>query len=518
MTRTQATVVAGAVALGAAGLPACGPRNGTAGLPPAGGPAPGLRLVQQPAPSSPTVTLRVVFDAGSADDPEGFAGLTALAARLIAEGGTETLSYPELLRALFPMAAELGWQVDRDQTVFRGRVPAERLEEFYRTFLDVLVRPRLGADDFERLRAVARSELEDDLKVGDDEELGKEALHAFLYEGHPYGHPPLGTSAGLAAATVEQVRQHRARVFCAGRAVVGLAGGFPEGFAERVVADLSAGLPPCAEPRRPLPPPPPVEGRRVLIVDKPGNSASAISLGFPLDVVRGHPDFPLLALAVVRLGQHRQFVGRLMQEIREKRGFNYGDYAYAEHFVQDGGTRFPANNVARRQQMFSIWIRPVKPAEAHFVLRLALYELERFLRDGLSAGELEDTRAFALGYFNLYRQTEDRRLGYAIDDLFYGLDRPFLDDLLERWQSVTVEELNAAVRRTLTADDLKIAIVAPDGAALAEALAADAPSPVTYENPVADEILAVDAVVQALPLRIPRENIRIVPIADLFVR
>ena len=511
------TLVAGAVALSTAGFAACGPRGGTSGPPPPG-PTPGLRLVRQPAASSPTVTFRVVFDSGSADDPPGLEGLTALTARLMVEGGTEALSYPDLLRALFPMAAELGWQVDRDQTVFRGRAPAERLEEFCRIFLDVLVRPRLGADDFERLRAVARSELEDDLKVGDDEELGKEALQAFLYENHPYGHPAVGTRAGLDAATVERVREHRARVFCAGRAVIGLAGGFPSGFPERLAADLSAGLPSCAEPRRPLPPPPPIEGRRVLIVDKPGNSAAAVSIGFPLDVTRGHPDFPALALGIVRLGQHRQFIGRLMQEIREKRGLNYGDYAYPEHFVQDGGTRFPANNVARRQQMFSIWIRPVQPARTHFVLRLALYELERFVRDGLSAEEFEDTRTFALGYFNLYRQTEDRRLGYAIDDLFYGLDRPFLDGLLESWRSLSVEGLNAAVRRTLTADNLKIAIVAPDGAALAEALAADAPSPVTYENPVAEEILAVDAVVSTLPLRLPRDHIRVVPIADLFVR
>jgi len=51
-----------------------------------------------------------------------------------------------------------------------------------------------------------------------------------------------------------------------------------------------------------------------------------------------------------------------------------------------------------------------------------------------------------------------------------------------------------------------------------EALAADAPSPVTCENPVAEEILAVDAVVSTLPLRPPGDHIRGVPIADLFVR
>ena len=35
------------------------------------------------------------------------------------------------------------------------------------------------------------------------------------------------------------VRAQRSRVFCAGRAIVGLAGAFPEGFEERVERDVS---------------------------------------------------------------------------------------------------------------------------------------------------------------------------------------------------------------------------------------------------------------------------------------
>ncbi len=492
----------------------CGPQPVAPPPPPE---AAAVTLVSQPA-ESPAVTIRVVFDAGSADDPAGLEGLTRMAARLMVEGGTESLTYPELLRRLFPMAAELSWNVDRDQILVYARVPAALLDSFYPLLLEVLTKPRMAAEDFERLRAVTRSELEDDLEVGDDEELGKEALQAFLYAGHPYGHPPLGTSAGLAAMTVEQVRAQREQTLCAPRATVGVAGGFPDGFAERLVEDLSSLLPRGCSAPAPLPPPPAFAGRQVLIVDKPGNSATAMSLGFPMRVVRGDPDFPAVALGVVWFGQHRQFVGRLMQQIRERRGFNYGDYAYPEHFVQEGWTRYPAPNVARRQQMFSIWIRPVKPEHAQFVLRLAMRELERFVADGMPADQLDPVRTFATGYFNLYRQTESLRLGYAIDDRFYGLDRPFLDGLLAAWPALTAEGVKGALSAALTSENVKIAIVAPDGAALADTLAADAPSPMTYDSPKSDDILAEDREVEALALRIPRENIRVVPIADLFAR
>src|SRR5207247_93305 len=60
--------------------------------------------------------------------------------------------------------------------------------------------------------------------------------------------------------------------------------------------------------------------------------ATAISLGEPLDVVRGDPDFVALYLARTWLGEHRSSMSHLYQRIREIRGMNYGDYAYVEAF------------------------------------------------------------------------------------------------------------------------------------------------------------------------------------------
>ncbi len=188
------------------------------------------RLVEQRSGSS-IVTIRIVFEAGSSDDPVGREGITRLATQLAVEGGAGELTYAQLEERLYPMAAVLDYQVGRDQTVIVGRVHRDRLEAFYALFRDVLLRPRMTSEDFERIRAQQTSALTLDLRGNDDEAFGKEVLQSMLYEGHPYGHPELGTEASLARLGIDDVRAQRARVLCAGRATIGLAGGYPEGFA-----------------------------------------------------------------------------------------------------------------------------------------------------------------------------------------------------------------------------------------------------------------------------------------------
>ena len=51
------------------------------------------------------VALRVVLRAGSQNDPPGKEGLAALTAAMVAEGGTKSLTYDQLLDAFYPMAA-----------------------------------------------------------------------------------------------------------------------------------------------------------------------------------------------------------------------------------------------------------------------------------------------------------------------------------------------------------------------------------------------------------------------------
>ena len=141
--------------------------------------------------------------------------------------------------------------------------------------------------------------------------------------------------------------------------LLGLAGGFPKGFAEKVAADFSK-LPAGAPRRTELPDPKPATKLRVRLIEK-NTRATAISLGFPISINRSSPDWPALLVAQSYLGQHRTSKSYLYQRLRELRGLNYGDYAYIEYFPRGMFQFEPDPNLARRQQIFQIWIRPVEP-------------------------------------------------------------------------------------------------------------------------------------------------------------
>ena len=312
------------------------------------------------SPANPLVALRVVFRAGSQDDPPGKEGLAALTAAMVAEGGTKSLSYEQVLEAFYPMAAMLGGECHKELTVFSGTIHRDNLAAYIPLVTDMITQPRFAAQDFERLRNEALDYITKSLRGNDDEQLGKWTLQVEIYKDHPYGHPDHGTAEGLRSITLGDVKEFHRRHYTRGAFKLGLAGGFSEttpGLCDRAFAGLPATrleIPALPSPRIP-------KGLEVTIVEKPAD-ATAISIGFPIDVTRRDDDFYALAVANSYLGEHRTFNGKLMQDLRGKRGLNYGDYSYIEDFIQQGQSTFPIPNNPRRQAYFSIWIRPV-PAD-----------------------------------------------------------------------------------------------------------------------------------------------------------
>ncbi len=253
----------------------------------------------------------------------------------------------------------------------------------------------------------------------------------------------------------------------------------------------------------------------MTIVEKDA-PATAISIGAPIDVLRGQKDFYPLAVANSWFGEHRHPGSHLYQVIRELRGLNYGDYSYIEHFANGGDLQFPQPNDGRRQQIFEIWIRSVPHEVRHFVLREALRELKPLVDNGMNEQDFSTTRNALSKYVLHYAPTTMDRLGYALDDKFYGINGSHLDIYRRRMHDITLAEVNAAIRKHLQYENLQIVIVTKDARALADALVADAPSPIKYPASRPASVLKEDEEIARFPLHIKRENIRIVPVQKMF--
>ncbi|MBI3683361.1 MAG: insulinase family protein [Acidobacteria bacterium] len=462
---------------------------------------------------SPLVTLRLVFRTGSVADPKGKEGLASMTAAMIAEGGSRRMAYQQILDALFPMATEIEWQVDKEMTTFGAETHIDNLDRFYAIFREMLLEPGWRQEDLRRLKDDAVNFLQVSLRGNNDEELGKEALYGAIYDGHPYAHHSRGRVAAIRSITLDELKQFHRRCYTQANLTIAVAGGYPKDFAARIRKDFGK-LPKGAPETVRLPPPKPFEGRRLLIIEKETRSV-AMSLGFPIQVRRGHPDYPALLVAQSWLGQHRSSGVRLFDRIREARGLNYGDYAYVEYFPRGMFQFEPDPNNARQQQIFQVWIRPVQPETAHFTLRLAMFELGRFYREGLSEDEFQRTRNFLSKYINLLTKTKRSELGYAIDSRFYGIP-DYNSYLRNALAGLTREDVNRAIRKHLPLDNLQIVVVAAGAGQLLDRMLAEAPSPITYNAPKPNEVLEEDKIVEKLPLGIRRENTRIVKVDTVF--
>ena len=464
-------------------------------------------------PGTPLVSFRFMFDTGSANDPPGKEGLNALTAMMIADGGTRDLTLVQVIEKLYPMAAEIDAQPDKEVTTIVGGVHRDFLEDFYPVFRDVILKPRFDPEDFERNRDQLLNYVSKSLRGSDDEELGKILLEGMLYRGHPFGHPIPGTVSGLNRITLDDVKAFYGEHYTIATLRLGLAGDLPQGFAQRVRRDFQEGLPARTDQRGALPAPEPGKGIEIWIAQKAADS-TAISLGFPFAVTRSDRDYYPLLVANTYLGDHRSFHGVLMNELRAKRGLNYGDYSYIEEFVQDGGSTFPVPNTARHQQFFSIWVRPVTPENAHFALRAAIWELRKLVDRGISEEDFEATRDYLRHYSKLWVQTLDRRLGYQVDSRFYGTEY-YLDEVEQHLESMTVADVNRAVMKHLDRWDFRVAIVAGNAEQLATSLRENRVSPITYQtSSTPADILAEDKVIEAL--RLPVREVKIIPVEELF--
>jgi zinc protease len=481
----------------------------------AGAPGPDVAWIAQKSPL-PRVEVKLLFAAGSAHDPARKEGLAALTARMISDAGSQDLRIDEIKKALFPVAASFDGHVDREVTVFTGVVH----KDAWRTFADValpqLVAPGFREDDFRRIRDAQKNALVQNLKNSNEEELGKERLQQRIFAGTPYGHPTLGTVAGLDAITLDDVKDFAKKAYTRAALTVAVAGDAPADLTVRLDADV-AKLP--AGPT--LPAPAGVTGRKPSGLDvdivKKDTRSTAISFGFPIDVTRSHPDFAALSVARSWLGEHRSSSSHLYQRIREVRGMNYGDYAYIEAFPGGMFRMLPEPNVSRRAQLFEIWIRPVMPQNAHMALRVAIHELDKLVNEGLSEEDFQTTRDYLMKNVYLLTATQDHALGTALDQKWYGLP-DYVTDMRAKLGRLTRADVNAAVKRHLQAKDLSIVAITKDAEGLKAALVADVFSPIVYDGQKAQGLLDEDKVIGALKLGIKPEAVTITQVDDVFAK
>ena len=474
-------------------------------------------LVERQSAASPLVDVSFVFRAGAALDPPGKKGLAHLTALMLSSGGSEARPIEEINDALYPMAAGFGAQVGKEMVSLGGTVHRDNLDSWYALVTEQLLTPGWREEDFSRLKTQLVNSIITDLVANNDEELGKEALYQFIYgPEHVYGTLTQGIVEDVEALSLDDVKSFYDEHYAPANLTVGLAGGYPDDFADRLRRDL-AGLPAGDVSAIDPTSPPEISGHQALILEK-DTMAHAVSFGFPIDLKRGDPDWVPLWLATQWLGQHRSQNSHLYDRIREKRGMNYGDYAYIEYFPRGMYLTQPEPNLFRQQQIFQVWLRPLTGNDtAHFATRVAMYELDKLISEGLSAEEFEATRAFIQKWVAQLVGAQPALLGYAVDSAWYDIP-DFTAYVREELAQLTVEDVNRAIREHLTTENVKFVFITPEAEDMKRRLVNNEPSPMSYNSPKPEALLEEDAIIEVLPLGFSADSVEVVPAEEIFRR
>lgn len=474
-----------------------------------------VAIVARQSSSSPLVDVSIIVHAGAAMDPVGKKGLASLTAAMLTDGGSANWSIQEINDAMFPIASGFDSQVDKEMTRLSGQVHKDKIDTWYRYVRSQLLNPGWRAQDFERVKTQLSNDVRTGLVGNNDEELGKEVLYSAIYgEGHPYGSLNQGHTGDIAEITLADVQDFYRHYYVINNLTVGVSGGYPDAFLARLGADLQA-LPAGERAMVAVPEVPGAEKSTVTIVEKE-TPAVAVSFGFPIDLKRGDPDWIALWLARSWLGEHRSESSHLYQRIRRERGMNYGNYAYIEYSPRGMFRMTPETNLGRQQQIFQVWIRPLRNnSDAHFAARTAVHELDKLVTEGMTETDFEATRSFLTKSVSLLTDGQSRQLAYALDSQYYGIGE-FSDYVRGGLGDLTLADVNRVIRENLRAENMQYVFVTRDAGDLKARLAGDLPSPISYDAAKSAELIEEDAIISTTVLDLGEEDIRILSSEKVF--
>ncbi|MBX2803091.1 MAG: hypothetical protein KTR31_35755 [Myxococcales bacterium] len=425
---------------------ACAPHIDPGPIPAVEAQRPVRVLVGAPSPDT-HVYLTAVAGAGSARDPIGREGLAHLVARSLVHAGAGARSASEVRSALYPTAAAFAVDVGREWVALRLVCPVEHGPLCVELFTDALVAPRFDNGDWLWLRDDAIRQLTSG-PLARSEELGSEALDLLLFEGHPYGHAPLGRTGVLPTLRRAEAQAFHAAHYVRENVLVGIAGAADEALRGALEQGL-ARLPPTRAPELPLVAPPTSTGRALVALQLPAGSAeegsdagTAFHLGHPIEVGPGHPDFPALLLGTTALASDTLQVS--IEPVLEE----------------------PAA-LRRRMQRLVVEVAPAAASEGPATLRGALEALEAWVQHGVTEEELQRARTWVAASLSLRAPDPASRLQLAVEVAAAATHSPL--DMADI-EDVDLEAVNDAIGRHARLEDLRIVAVSVDAEGLVASL------------------------------------------------
>jgi predicted Zn-dependent peptidase len=394
----------------------------------------GLRVVTEVVSSVRSVALGLWVRTGSRDETPAQAGVSHFLEHLLFKG-TKRHSAIEIAEIFDGLGASVNAATGKESTNLYARFLDTHTEEAFDLLAEMLLGPTYPEIDSERevvLEEIAMYEDEPQDKVHD-------VLDRAVFGGHPLGRRVLGEAEVISSIPVPDIdAYHRAR-YTGGNIVVAAAGNLDH---EQIVELAKRHVEPPASGDGGALDPPEVDGSQVAFQQK-DTEQFHIAFGAPGIDRSDERRYALTILDAVFGGSTSS---RLFREVREKRGLAYAVGSYSQQYVDSG--------------LIGLYVgtREENVEEACGIIGR---ELGSIHADGITDEELTRAKEHVKGRMVLSSESTAARMGRIGKAVLFDTPLLTLDELLEKIDTVTGDEVAELAREFYAPAALSAAAIAP---------------------------------------------------------
>jgi zinc protease len=404
----------------------------------------GITLVLVPRRDVPLVAFNAVLHGGSLGDQVAKPGVASLLAGLLEKGAGKRDAFA-FADAVEGVGGSFSAGANTESISVRGQFLARDQQLMLELLADALMRPRFESEELETLRA-RHIEMIKAAKDADPSELIGLYGRSFVFHGHPYGRPVIGSETSLAAITQQDVLDYYSANFGADRLTLVFSGDIDPAWLRRMVAKRFGGWQRANTSAARLVPAARVRGRQVLLIDSPGSVQTHFWIG-NVGVDRRYPQRAALDLVNTLYGG--RFTSIINTELRIKSGLSYG--------ARSG---FARGTVAGEFAIHSF----AETENTGKALELTLQTLDRLKREGVTAEMLESARAYVLGQYPLNFETAADWAAALGEVELYGLGSQYIDNYGPALRKVTLEDTRQVIDEAFPAAEALAIVLVGDAA------------------------------------------------------
>ena len=398
----------------------------------------GLKLLIVEQHELPLADFVLLVGSGTTSDSAGKPGITNLTSAMLGEGTTTRKSLE-----IADQIAFLGIRVfslsSWESSTLSLHTPTAQLDSSLALFADLALHPSFPANEFERIRKNRLTEL---LQLRDQgPAIANIAFPAIVYgKVHPYGAPAKGTEASVASLTTADLQSYYQTNFRPNNATLIIVGDVNPAQIEQKISGLFGGWQRGDVPQLNYGEPPKSATTTIYLIDKPGAAQSSFRIG-EVGVPRSTKDY--FALTVMNTILGGSFSSRLMQNLRETRGYTYG--ASSEFDMRRAAGPFLAS-------------AEIVAAKSDSALLEFMKELNA-IRQSVPASELSRAKRYLQlqqpGNFETTQDIAFQMLPVAL----YGLPLDYYNNYVQNIEAVTAADVARVAQQYINPGSLAIVIV-----------------------------------------------------------